>query len=467
METYHLDDPAIDQNLHGHDGPINVSFGTHNEKGPQTDFLAAVEAVGFPEIADMQDFSAIDGFSRWARYIDPAGKRQDTAHRYIHPLLESNSNSNLRLLVETKVNRVIFEGKRAVGVETEPNSLFHSVATSGEKTTTFIRAKKLVVVSAGALGTPSILERSGVGSAEILKKLDINVISDLPDVGEHYQDHNLILYPYKTSLEVNQTLDVLLSGRLDFQAAVDEKNPLLGWNGIDVAGKVRPSDHEVKALGPEFEEHWDRDFKDQKEKPLMLICVVSAFLGDRALLKEGDNPSQYATMATYTGYPYSRGNIHILSKDAQTPASFNTGFLSHPVDVTKLVWAYKKQREIYRRTSAFAGELAIGHPQFRKGSKAALSEGPLVQGGFKSAEERKAIVDIEYDAEDDAAIKDWIRGNVATTWHSVGTCRMAPREEGGVLDKHLNVYGTEGLKVAGEYHMPFFQNFSCRFVSTY
>lgn len=431
-----------------------MSFGPHNEKGPQDDFLAAVEAIGFPEIPDMQDFRAIDEFSRWARYVDPAGKRQDTAHRYIHPLLESSDYPNLHILVETKVGRVIFEGTRAVGIETEPNRLFHPATPSREKLPAIIRAKKLVVVSAGALGTPSVLERSGVGSAEILKKLDIDVISDLPDVGEHYQDHNLILYPYKTSLKVNETLDVLLSGRLDFQAAVDEKNPLLGWNGIDVTGKIRPSDAEVKSLGPEFEEHWNRDFKDQKEKPLMLICVVSAFLGDRGLLEEeNDKTAQYASMATYTGYPYSRGNIHIVSKDAQTPASFNTGFLSHPVDLTKLVWAYKKQREIYRRTSAFAGELAIGHPKFRQGSKAALSEGPLVQGGFKSAEERRAIADIEYDADDDAAIEDWIRSNVATTWHSVGTCRMAPREEGGVLDKHLNVYGTEGLKVAGEYHI--------------
>ena len=57
---------------------------------------------------------------------------------------------------------------------------------------------------------------------------------------------------------------------------------------------------------------------------------------------------------------------------------------------------------------------------------------------------------VKYSREDDEAIEDWIRGNVHTTWHSMGTCKMAPREEGGVVDKDLNVYGVEGLKVAGK-----------------
>ena len=154
-------------------------------------------------------------------------------------------------------------------------------------------------------------------------------------------------------------------------------------------------------------------------------------------------------MGTYTAYPYSRGSIHIVSKSASTPASFDTGFLSHPADLKKQLWAYKKQREIYRRTNAYQGELELGHPAFPAGSKAGLVEGGK-KGGFTSLEERKALPPIEYSAEDDKAIEDWIRGNLNTTWHSLGTCKMAPREEGGVVDKELNVYGVKGLKLAGE-----------------
>ena len=150
----------------------------------------------------------------------------------------------------------------------------------------------------------------------------------------------------------------------------------------------------------------------------------------------------------YTAYPYSRGQIHIVSKSPTTPASFNTGFLSDPegADMQVQVWAYKKQRELYRRTNAYRGELALGHPAFPAGSKAALQDGALVPGGFQSVAERRQLPPLEYSTEDDAAIEDWIRSNLNTTWHSLGTCKMAPRADGGVVDGRLNVYGVTGLK---------------------
>merc|ERR1711988_967525 len=430
LEKYHPSDPSVDKDLHGYDGPINITHGDYAPKG-------------------LQDFKTTGGFSRWARYVCPEGKRQDAAHRYVHPLMASGNYPNLHILVESKVRRVIFDGNKATGIEYEPAVSSQPSIGLSKKVVSNVKARKLVVVSSGALGSPSVLERSGIGGAELLKSLDIPVVSDLPGVGEDYQDHHLLLYPYKSNLKPDETLDGLLSGRLDFATAIQEKNPLLGWNGIDVCSKVRPTEDEVAELGSEFKDLWDRDFKNKPERPLMLMGVVSSFLGDHKILNEDkDGVSQYVTMGTYSAYPYSRGNIHIVSQDAQTPASFNTGFLSHPADLKKRVWAYKKQREIYRRTNAYAGELAIGHPQFRAGSKAALSEGPLAPHGFSSIEERRKLKPIEYDAEDDAAIEDWVRSNLNTTWHSLGTCRMAPKEKGGVVDKDLNVYGTTHLKVA-------------------
>lgn len=214
---------------------------------------------------------------------------------------------------------------------------------------------------------------------------------------------------------------------------------------------MRPTEEEVAILGDSFKQVWEADFKSSPTKPLMLCGVVNSFLGDHKILNEAvDGVSQYATMGTYTAYPYSRGNIHITSSDVSVPASFNTGFLSHPADLPKQVWAYKKQREIYRRTNAYAGELAIGHPKFPEGSKAALQGGAIVENKFTDLASRKVVTDIVYSAEDDKAIEHHIRGNLNTTWHSCGTCRMAPREKGGVLDARLNVYGTTGLKCAGQ-----------------
>jgi alcohol oxidase len=95
-----------------------------------------------------------------------------------------------------------------------------------------VKANKLVVVTAGALGSPLILERSGVGNAEMLKKIGVPVVANVPGVGEAYQDHHLLLYPYKTSLPDGDTLDVILAGRKDFAKALEEKDPILGWNSI-------------------------------------------------------------------------------------------------------------------------------------------------------------------------------------------------------------------------------------------
>ena len=123
------------------------------------------------------------------------------------------------------------------------------------------------------------------------------------------------------------------------------------------------------------------------------------------------------------------------------PIDFRTGYFSDPdgVDIKMSLWAYKKQREILRRMDIYRGEWAPSHPPFPATSAAASIEtdGPL-----------KDVRDIEYTPEDDEIIEKWLRENVSTTWHSMGTCKMAPREAEGVVDPSLSVYGVEALKVA-------------------
>ncbi|TVY19911.1 Alcohol oxidase [Lachnellula arida] len=415
LETYHVKGETIDQSKHGHEGPVHVSDGGYSGKS-QDGFAETVEGMGYRMIEDLQDFDAVGGLAlvffffrvvaaseivrrRWARYVSPDGKRQDSAHRYIHPLLESKQYPNLHILLEAKVIRVLFDEEssppRAIGIEYKTNEEHQPTISLSKPVPKTIKASKLVVVTAGALGTPQILERSGVGNPDILKPLNIPVVADVPGVGENYQDHQLLLYPYKTTLDPSETLDGILSGRKDFVKALGEKDPMLGWNGI-----------------------------------------VSAFLADPSLVA----PGQYITMGTYTAYPFSRGSIHITSPDdVLTGYSFDTGFLSHPSDLKAQLWAYKMSREIGRRLPYFDGELELGHPQFGAGSVAGLGKGRDGDGEVK---------DLVYSAEDDAAIEDWIRGNLNTTWHSLGTCAMRERGRGGVVDRSLNVYGTVGLKVA-------------------
>ncbi|KAF3017844.1 hypothetical protein E8E14_011937 [Neopestalotiopsis sp. 37M] len=426
-----------DKSAHGHDGPITVSNSTFRATKTEDDFLQAAKQVGWPEIEDLQDLDAINGYQRWLRYVSTDGKRQDTAHTYLHPKLESGNYQNIHVVVESQVHRVIFEGKKAVGIEFRRNPAFQTSTNLTQTPMRVVKARKMVVVSCGALGTPPVLERSGVGNPEILKRAGIPVVEDLPGVGHDYQDHHLVLYPYKTSLEPHETIDGILSGRADVGAMIEKNDPILGWNAVDISAKLRPTDEDVSSMGPEFQSAWDKDFKDKPSRPLMLMGVVACFLGDPASVPEG----QYLTLGNYTAYPYSRGHMHITGPGLDDPLDFETGFFSdeHDIDLKKQLWAYKKSREIMRRMENFRGELAVGHPRFPEGSKAAVAD---------TAAPLQNVQNIVYTPEDDAAIEQWLRENVNTTWHSLGTCKMAPREKMGVVDANLNVYGVEGLKIA-------------------
>lgn len=124
--------------------------------------------------------------------------------------------------------------------------------------------------------------------------------------------------------------------------------------------------------------------------------------------------------------------------------NFKTGYLSDPddLDLKAQVWAYKKQRRIARGMRFFGGELPGQQPDFPAGSKA--SSVPQGRAGGNDL----VAADIEYGSEDDAAIEKFLRTSVGTTWHPLGTCKMAPTEQMGVVDETLSVHGVKGLKVA-------------------
>jgi alcohol oxidase len=272
LETYH--GPGKKEH-HGYDGPINVSDGGFRAKVAEDDFMTAAADYGLPEIHDLQNLDENNGFERWQRYVSPEGKRQDTAHRYLHPKLEDGEHPNLHVLVESKVVRVLFdETKRAIGVEYTPNPEFQAVIGLTGHPVKTVKARKLVVVTAGACGTPPVLERSGLGDSKILARAGVPVVEELRGVGKDYQDHHLLLYPYRTNLDPDQTIDRILSGRVDAAELIKNNDKVLGWNAIDISSKLRPTEEEVTALGPEFRTAWDRDFKNIPNRPLMLCGVI-------------------------------------------------------------------------------------------------------------------------------------------------------------------------------------------------
>lgn len=169
-----------------------------------------------------------------------------------------------------------------------------------------------------------------------------------------------------------------------------------------------------------------------------IVLTFTSFPADPTLVPVG----QYLTASVFTAYPESRGSIHITGADIDDTPDFRTGFFSDPkdVDILKHLWAYKKQREIFRRMKTYRGEVEILHPKFAPNSKAALVRLNDSPSG--------KISDIEYSAQDDEVIKQWAREQVGTTWHSMGTCRMGASKDKAVVDNDLSVFGVKGLKVA-------------------
>ncbi|KAI0773556.1 alcohol oxidase [Fomes fomentarius] len=450
----------VNNDTHGYDGPIAISNGGQITPVAQ-DFLRASHAIGVPYSDDIQDLKTAHGAEIWAKYINRhTGRRSDAATAYVHSVMDTQNNLYLRC--NARVSRVLFDANNtAVGVAYVP-----SRNRANNVVETIVKARKMVVLSSGTLGTPQILERSGVGNAELLNKLNIPVVSDLPGVGEEYQDHYTTLSIYRVSNET-QTLDDFLRGDKEVQKelfAEWETSPekaRLSSNAIDAGFKIRPTEEELKEMGPEFNELWNSYFKDKPDKPVMFGSIVSGAYADHTLLP----PGKYITMFQYLEYPASRGKIHIKSANPYVEPFFDSGFMNNKADFAPIRWCYKKTREVARRMDAFRGELASHHPHFHPSSPAAARDidirtareilpNSLTVGIHMGTwhtpcepfDASKVHEDIKYTKEDDEAIDNWIADHVETTWHSLGTCAMKPREQGGVLDKRLNVYGTQNLK---------------------
>ncbi|KAG7445872.1 alcohol oxidase [Guyanagaster necrorhizus] len=451
----------VNNDTHGYDGPVAISNGGSITPLAQ-DFLRASDAMGIPFSGAAADLDTSHASEIWAKYINRhTGRRSDAATAYVHSVMDVQNNLYLR--TNSRVSRVIFEGNKAVGVVYVPA---RNRADGGRLRETVVKARRYVVLSGGTLGTPQILERSGVGDAKLLKKLDLKVVSDLPGVGEQYQDHYTTLTLYRVSNE-SFTLDDFLRGNKEVQKelfAEWETSPekaRLSSNAIDAGFKIRPTEEELKEMGPEFNELWNRYFKDKPDKPVMFGSIVSGAYADHSLLP----PGNYITMFQYLEYPASRGKIHIKSQNPYQEPFFDSGFMNNKADFAPIRWSYKKTREVARRMDAFRGELTSHHPHFHPASPAAARDidirtaKELLPNGFtvgihmgtwhkpgETYDANKAHEDIKYNKDDDKAIDDWIADHVETTWHSLGTCAMKPREEGGVVDSRLNVYGTQNLK---------------------
>ncbi|KAG2045544.1 alcohol oxidase, partial [Suillus hirtellus] len=441
LETYEVQ-PGLP--THGYSGPIRVSSGGC-EVGVSDEFIQVGTIYHKREYADdtndlqtCNTYSFADFWLMCKRYIDgTTGRRSDAAHHYVY---NQAHNPNLQVWDGKRVKRIIFEDKRAVGVEftSDPVS-----CPDADQSSSIARALKLVVISGGAFGSPTILERSGIGAEAVLKRCGIQQLVNLPGVGENYQDHNAVFVPYLAADEV-VTMDALWRGESIVQESLAQWNSngksLIAQNGLDSKIKWRPDDEELKAMDPVFQPRWREFFQDRSDKAVAVFLAIAGYGAQlsRPLILP---PRNYMTAAYYTLYPVSVGSVHInVTENGKEGMDFTTGFLDDSSDIVPLDFGYKKTREIFRRMASYRGEIAAGHPDFPEGSAAACREasGPVDINA----------PDIVYTAEDDEAISQFHRDVVQTAWHSLGTCAMKPEKDRGVVDARLNVYGVSNLKVA-------------------
>jgi choline dehydrogenase-like flavoprotein len=136
-------------------------------------------------------------------------------------------------------------------------------------------ARELVVLSAGPLGTPQVLERSGVGNPNILKTAGVPIIVDLPGVGHDYQDHQMLVVVYNSSLAIEQSVDSIVNGNLNTTQLIESNSGILSWNGIETFAKLRPSEAEIEGFAPGLRKMWDRDYAQNPNKPLGIVILMA------------------------------------------------------------------------------------------------------------------------------------------------------------------------------------------------
>ncbi|MEM9668065.1 MAG: choline dehydrogenase [Pseudomonadota bacterium] len=375
---------------HGQGGPLNVSDVT--EKHPVSDsVIDAGVAMGLPH----RDVNGEDqeGICYYQLTVKN-GKRCSAAVAYLNP---AKSRSNLKIETEALAARVLFNGKKAVGVE---------YTHGGQRKAAKARAE--VILSGGAINSPQLLELSGIGNPELLQAQGIDVVSALPGVGENLQDHFVLGNRYrmkKDAPSVNQqSRGLALVGEvLKF---LTQRKGLLTLSAAHIAAfvKTRP-----ELATPDVQFH-----------------ILPATMDMQKMTESGDMQLEKQpglTIAPCQLRPESRGSVHAKSVDHTVHPSITPNYLADPLDqqtaVAGLRWARKFTEQ----------------PALSKYIEHEMEPGAEIQS--------------------DEDLLAFARETGGTIYHPVGTCKMAPDGDTmGVVDGELRVRGVKGLRVIDASVMP-------------
>ncbi len=376
----------------GHEGPLVL------ERGPAssplfTAFFEAVQQAGYELTDDVNGYRQ-EGFAPFDRNVH-RGRRLSAARAYLHPVL---GRPNLRVECRAFVTKILFEDKRAVGVQYQRGA--GHTRTASARTA----SARDVILCGGAINSPHLLQLSGVGHADELRRLGITVTAELPGVGENLQDHLEVYIQYGCKLPVS------------VQPALKWRSrPWIGANWL------------LRRSGPGATNHFEGGGFARSNSAVDYPNLMFHFL-PIAIRYDGSVPKGGHGYQVHIGPMYSdaRGSVKIMSADPRVHPALRFNYVSTAQDRREWVEAVRVARNI------------LNQPAFDAYNNGELSPGPGVQT--------------------DEQILDWVARDGETALHPSCTCKMGTDDRSVVDPMSMKVHGLEGLRVVDASAMPYVTN---------
>jgi|TARA_R110000744_G_scaffold379421_2_gene497417 choline dehydrogenase len=379
METY----DGGGNHFRGDKGPLHVSRADRDAHPLCAAYFEAGQALGLPLNEDFNGPSQ-EGVGFY-QVTTRKGRRHSSAKAFLRPAM---GRKNLTVLTGAQAKRILFDGKRATGVVFQQGGQ--------EKT---VHAAREVILSAGAINSPQLLQLSGVGPADLLRKHGIDPVLDQPQVGANLQDHQGLNITFKARIPTLNTILRPWWGKL--------------WVGMRyLLTRSGPLSRSINQAGGFFRTDPSRN-RPNMQLYLQAFSTLQPRLGERPLLTPDPFPG--FSLGLSNCHPRSRGYLEITSNDPFTPPRIVANPFEDEEDMQEMLQGVKFVRQLAQ------------HPAL-----AALIEEEIVPGPQCQT--------------DEDLIED-IRQRGGTVFHPSGTCRMGPDPAAAVVDSRLRVHGLQGLRV--------------------